>query len=262
MQRAQGDFAADALAAALNDPMVMGPIMVIGGTAEMAVAAYAIAQTGGLAMAPALALFVYGFDQARAGVLTMKTGEIQSTLTNQALLKGCQEFGFEGKNAQLCANSAEAVVAGATAGASARTLAGRLETPEYDIAATSSGGADELLEMSPSSPQQHWLVWNANKGVDFAGSPDLYPIQPGQLNIVRIQYTGSRRQDFGAANQAANLGTTQKPPAGYTWHHLDDYDPLTNSGTMQLVKRTAHEATYPHNGGVRQYELATGTKYK
>jgi hypothetical protein len=69
-------------------------------------------------------------------------------------------------------------------------------------------------------------------------------------------------QDFGAANKAAGVGTTQKPPTEYTWHHLDDYDPATNTGTMQLIKRETHEATYPHNGGVRQYEQATGCTYK
>ena len=97
--------------------------------------------------------------------------------------------------------------------------------------------------------------------VDFVGSPDLYPVGPGQKNIVRIEYTGTRPRDFKAANQAAGIGNTQKPPKGFTWHHLDDYDPATNTGTMQLVKREVHEATYPHSGGVSQYEKAVGIPY-
>ncbi len=105
-------------------------------------------------------------------------------------------------------------------------------------------------------------VRNAEGGVSFAGSRDLYPAGPGQQNTVQIQYTGSRRQDYGAANQAAGVGTTQKPPSGYTWHHVDDYNAASNTGTMQLVRLRTHEATYPHNGGVRQYEQATGNKYK
>ena len=105
-------------------------------------------------------------------------------------------------------------------------------------------------------------VRTANGGVDFANSVDLYPTTDGQNNIVTIQYTGSRRQDFGAANTAAGTGTTQKPPADYTWHHLDDYDPVSNTGTMQLVGRNAHQATYPHVGGVSQYERATGNTYR
>ncbi len=105
-------------------------------------------------------------------------------------------------------------------------------------------------------------VRNANGGVDFANTPHLYPAGEGQLNTVKIEYTGSRRQDYGQANIRAGLGTTQKPPKGYTWHHVDDYDPATNTGTLQLVEQGPHEDTYPHNGGVRQYEKATGKKYK
>lgn len=103
---------------------------------------------------------------------------------------------------------------------------------------------------------------NANGGVDFAGHPDLYPVGPEQKNIVKIEYTGSRRKDYEAANQAAGFGKTSKPPKDYTWHHLDDYNAATNTGTMQLIKRDTHEETYPHNGGVRQYEKATGEDYK
>ncbi|WP_339733988.1 HNH endonuclease [uncultured Gimesia sp.] len=106
---------------------------------------------------------------------------------------------------------------------------------------------------------------NSRGGVDFSNSPDLYPVQSGQRNIVKIQYTGSRRHDFAMANEAAGFGTSQKPPklngTDFTWHHLDDYDPLTNTGTMQLVKRTTHEATYPHPGGVSQFKAASGIEY-
>jgi A nuclease of the HNH/ENDO VII superfamily with conserved WHH len=116
-------------------------------------------------------------------------------------------------------------------------------------------------KMGPQSargPPTH----NRNGGVSFGNSTHLYPAGPGESHTVRIRYTGSRRQDFGAANRAAGLGETQRPPTGYTWHHLDDYDPISNTGTMQLVTTDAHEATYPHNGGVKQYQDATGRKYK
>jgi RHS repeat-associated protein len=103
---------------------------------------------------------------------------------------------------------------------------------------------------------------NENGGVDFANSPYLFPVEGEQLNVVRIEYTGSRRKDFGAANKAAKISESQKPPELYTWHHLDDYDPQTNTGTMQLIKREVHEATYPHKGGIAQYEKHTGKKYK
>ncbi len=99
--------------------------------------------------------------------------------------------------------------------------------------------------------------------VDFSGSTDLrQDLLPGQLNTVRITYTGSRRQDYAAANKAAGYGTTQKPPTGYTWHHVADYDVKTNTGTMQLVRTDAHQSSLPHDGGVKQYEQATGETYK
>ncbi|MCF7982593.1 MAG: HNH endonuclease, partial [Pseudomonadales bacterium] len=98
------------------------------------------------------------------------------------------------------------------------------------------------------------------KGFDFSGSADLYPVKPGQKNIITIEYTGSRARDFGAANKAAGLGSTQKPPNGYTWHHLGNYNPKTNTGTMQLVKTGAHKKA-SHFGGVSQYEAVTGVPY-
>ena len=101
-------------------------------------------------------------------------------------------------------------------------------------------------------------AWNERGGVDFANSSALYPVKPGQQNIVNIEYTGARSLDFKAANQAANLPRT---PKGYTWHHLDDYNPATNRGTMQLVETPTHQANAPHSGGVKQFEQAAGKKY-
>jgi RHS repeat-associated protein len=97
-------------------------------------------------------------------------------------------------------------------------------------------------------------VWSAG-GVDFAGSSALYP-SPNA--IVQIEYTGSYPLDFQAANEAAGFART---PKGYTWHHLHDYNPATNRGTMQLVETPTHQANQPHIGGVSQYESETGKKY-
>ncbi|MFS8070980.1 MAG: HNH endonuclease, partial [Byssovorax sp.] len=69
---------------------------------------------------------------------------------------------------------------------------------------------------------------------------------------------GARSSDFKAANQAAGFDRT---PQGYSWHHLDDYDPATKRGTLQLVETSAHQANTPHSGGVKQSEAATGVKY-
>lgn len=122
-------------------------------------------------------------------------------------------------------------------------------------------GAEDLLPVAKRSPSGAKVVYEAVpgkpfKGVNFANSSYLYPVGPGQNNVVKILYTGSRLRDFKAANIAAGIGNTSKPPPGYVWHHLHDYNPATNAGTMQLVRRSAHEATYPHTGGVAQYEAA------
>ncbi|WP_289367382.1 HNH endonuclease [Pantoea stewartii] len=80
--------------------------------------------------------------------------------------------------------------------------------------------------------------------------------------------TGSRYGDFKAANELANYKnsvgniTGKSHPDGYIWHHLNDYDPITNTSTMQLVETSAHETTFPHSGSVSQYEQYHGVKYE
>lgn len=81
----------------------------------------------------------------------------------------------------------------------------------------------------------------------------------GQKNIVTIEYTGDYLADFAEANRQAGFGNRTTPPKGYTWHHLDDYDPATNTGTLQLVSVEAHSVS--HFGGAAQYKAATGRAY-
>jgi hypothetical protein len=96
-------------------------------------------------------------------------------------------------------------------------------------------------------------AWDPKKGVDYSNSKHLYQKEWGGKNMVNIKYTGNRKGDFLAADKEA-FGRAGRPP-GYTWHHLDDYDPVSNTGTLQLVKTGAHEADLPHGGGVRQYNM-------
>ncbi len=98
------------------------------------------------------------------------------------------------------------------------------------------------------------------RSIIFGAADLMQNLQPGQVNTVTITYTGKRGTDYAAANQAAGLGTSQRPPKGYSWHHVADYNPVTNTGTMQLVKTEAHRAK-GHEGGVKQYEQAKGRKY-
>ena len=90
-----------------------------------------------------------------------------------------------------------------------------------------------------------------NGWFNYANSDALYPVKQGQTNTIPIQYSGYYKMDFGDASLAA-LGQ-KSTPKGYVWHHLDDYDPLTNTGTMQLVKQQAHNGI-SHVGGCSQYK--------
>lgn len=105
-----------------------------------------------------------------------------------------------------------------------------------------------------------------NGGPTFVGTDYLYPISTGQSNVVEITLTGSRRQDFVAANRLAGLESIvpegMDAPKGYTWHHVDNYDPYTGRATLELVQQGAHRATQPHAGSVVQWEIVTGQKYK
>ena len=102
------------------------------------------------------------------------------------------------------------------------------------------------------------VVQTPTGGLDYSGSNALYN-KAGINPVVSIEYTGDYLQDFHAANIEAGL-KQKTTPSGYVWHHLDDYNPETNRGTMQLVKQSAHQGI-SHTGGVSQYKAATGNAY-
>ena len=96
----------------------------------------------------------------------------------------------------------------------------------------------------------------ALSGINFANSPSLYNGDAG-TPIVQIPLQGSRGRDFTQANIAGGFDTQ---PAGYTWHHLDDFDPATGMSTMQLVETGAHSSV-AHGGSVAQFQQEFGVKY-
>ncbi|WP_268241162.1 HNH endonuclease signature motif containing protein [Shewanella hanedai] len=106
----------------------------------------------------------------------------------------------------------------------------------------------------------HGVKQNENGGLDYSESNALYSNQkkPDVNPIQNIEYTGNYHKDFEAANMAA-LGQ-KSTPKDYVWHHVDDYNASTNTGTMQLVHKDAHRGI-PHNGGVSQFKKATGSSY-
>ena len=92
-----------------------------------------------------------------------------------------------------------------------------------------------------------------SKGLRFTkeGYPDFAPHAkqlPNGKNYVEIEYTGSRRADFAAANKKAKLDET---PDGWLWHHAEDMK------TMYLVPDKLHEAV-KHSGGVARYKHGSG----
>ncbi|SET59057.1 RHS repeat-associated core domain-containing protein, partial [Thorsellia anophelis] len=108
-----------------------------------------------------------------------------------------------------------------------------------------------------------------NGGLDYSKSNALYN-NPNRLkpdgtpteSIVQIKLTGDYQADELAAN-LRGFGQKSTPSLNgerYVWHHLDDYNPNTGIGTLQLVKQDAHLGVQ-HIGGASQYKEATGNAY-
>jgi Possible hemagglutinin (DUF637)/A nuclease of the HNH/ENDO VII superfamily with conserved WHH/Hemagglutinin repeat len=142
-----------------------------------------------------------------------------------------------------------------------------------DVGATAGGDAashaklkeyyhslDEGLHQNAASKGYSGIKVSENGNPDFSGSRYLYETSTDR-NIVTIELQGSRYQDFKLANELAGFPGAKAPP-NFTWHHLDDFDPLTGTSTIQLIEQGAHKATYSHYGSVRQYEQYHGVKYK
>src|SRR5690348_15203444 len=77
-------------------------------------------------------------------------------------------------------------------------------------------------------------------GPTFAGTDHLYPAGQGQRSVVPIRLTGSRRADEKLANAAGGFTGT---PNGYTWHHVDDFNPQSGMGSVELIDEDTHKAT-------------------
>lgn len=104
----------------------------------------------------------------------------------------------------------------------------------------------------------------------FHYSPDFERAKlprTGRLGpCVDIELTGSRSNDFKAANNAAHFAKT---PQGFTWHHVFSEGGLKHNMTgtayvcrMQLADSTTHKKTCAHKGSVAQWVALTQRKYK
>lgn len=119
---------------------------------------------------------------------------------------------------------------------------------------------DAGLHQKAASKGYPGIKVTENGNPDFSGSNYLYETSDDR-NIVTIELQGSYYQDFKAANELAGFPGA-KAPDGFTWHHLDDFNPNTGSSTMQLIEQGAHKASYPHQGSVKQYKEHNGVGYK
>ena len=139
--------------------------------------------------------------------------------------------------------------------AAAGVNSGELDSGFQNIVSEQFPNGEHQLAASKEYPG---INFTADGVPDFAGTPYLYPVTEGQSNIVTINMTGSYSADVDAANAVGGFSET---PSGYLWHHLS-YEPITGEGTLQLVNREAHFATYPHSGGVAQFTASTGLEYR
>ena len=94
---------------------------------------------------------------------------------------------------------------------------------------------------------------------DFSKTPEFLYKGDIRYGKIKIKLTGVDSQDFKAANEIAKLS---KKPKRYTWHHMDDFDPITGECTMQLVKSSIHTLTYPHKGGAKIWTEIFNIVYK
>lgn len=75
------------------------------------------------------------------------------------------------------------------------------------------------------------------------GFPDFTPYRHPTVKDVQIEFTGERKKDDKAADQAAGITEKMRQDEKYTWHHHED------GKTMQLVKRDVH-GDFFHTGGM------------
>ena len=88
---------------------------------------------------------------------------------------------------------------------------------------------------------------------DFLSTPQfLYRGDP-KFGKIEIKLTGVDDLDFKSANIKSDIlkeiPKDRNTPEGYTWHHMDDYDPIKGTCTMQLVETKIHKLTATHTGG-------------
>ena len=147
------------------------------------------------------------------------------------------------------------------------TAPGETKVISFEITASGDYRLMEYKVVYSKGGQDGYPKLSANKlAPDFSDNINecLHPSVIGKK--IEISITGQMNStttkvgDVELANQAAGI-SGKNTPAGYTWHHLDDFNPNTGKCTMQLVKTTEHQKCVPHTGGVKQWENFSGKSY-
>ena len=96
----------------------------------------------------------------------------------------------------------------------------------------------------------------------------LLNLHPNINFPVKITMTGSYKDDCAAANANANNNANngiriEHTPDGYTWHHAENIwqEYGAYCCNMYLI-RTDYHRPFTHVGGVHEYEIFTGRKYR
>lgn len=88
------------------------------------------------------------------------------------------------------------------------------------------------------------------------GKPVIFKVE-GVQAITKIKYSSVRDIDFRLAYEKMGIPNNMIDVVkeNYVWHHLDDFNPVTGEGTMQLVLKDVHNSAMlgrdlNHTGGV------------
>ncbi len=122
-------------------------------------------------------------------------------------------------------------------------------------------GAETTIPMGepryhPNAAKKGFAIpLKGNGAPNFSGH--LAKVASGQKNVLKnFSYSGSYAKDFAQADILAGFTKKNPRPENTTWHHVEDYNSNTNTGTLQLVRSDAHKAANPHTGGASQYRAA------
>ncbi|MCA6436151.1 MAG: HNH endonuclease [Bacteroidetes bacterium] len=112
----------------------------------------------------------------------------------------------------------------------------------------------------PQGPNGLGPDYSSVKDIIVNGNSVIYNFN-GSSAMTKIKYSSVRDVDFRIAFEKLGMSSDdiKKIEDLYVWHHLDDWDPVSGEGTMQLVLKSLHNSTgygdaLNHTGGVAMWK--------